>query len=281
LKGVAVIKETDGPLPPLAGDAQRLQQIVSNLLANAVRFTPRGGTARIAAREINGAFELRVADTGAGISAELLPHVFERFRQGETGTMRAYGGLGLGLAIVRHLVELHGGKVRAESEGVGHGATFTVTLPYRTSQAVTKLAVSSLRSAVSDQQSIDLHGRRIVVVDDDPDAREVLREILEDAGATVATSGSARETRGLIDRLRPDVLIADIGMPEEDGYTLIKSVRARESASEHVPAIALTAHARPEDVGRALESGFEIHVAKPVDSSRLLSTIASLLRPAA
>jgi signal transduction histidine kinase/CheY-like chemotaxis protein len=283
LKGVALIKESDGPLAPLAGDAQRLQQIVSNLLANAVRFTPRGGSARISAREVNGAFELRVTDTGVGISPELLPHVFERFRQGETGTMRAHGGLGLGLAIVRHLVELHGGIVRAESEGDDLGATFIVTLPYRSTQAVTKAAaaVSQLRIASSDQLSLDLHGRRIVVVDDDPDAREVLREILEEAGATVATSGSARETRGLMDRIQPDVLIADIGMPEEDGYTLIRSVRAREDGSSRVPAIALTAHARPEDVGRALESGFEIHVAKPVDSVRLLSTIASLLRPAA
>jgi CheY-like chemotaxis protein len=248
---------------------------VWNLLANSVRFTSRGGRIDLTLRQDGASTELRVSDTGIGITGDLLPHVFERFRQGESGTMRAHGGLGLGLAIVRHIVELHGGSVRAESAGTDCGSTFIVTLP-----AVA--AKPALQPAPwPEKVAIDLRGACIVVVDDDPDAREVLRTMLEIAGAKVATSASAHETRALIDRLHPDVLIADIGMPEEDGYALIESVRARETSAHHLPAIALTARARAEDVERALQSGFEIHVAKPVDANRLLTTIAALLHPAA
>jgi CheY-like chemotaxis protein len=226
-------------------------------------------------RQTETATELRVRDTGIGIDANLLPYVFERFRQGDTGTMRAHGGLGLGLAIVRHLVELHGGTVQAASEGVGRGSTFTVQLPSIARRATDMSARQPVEST-----PVSLHGTCILVVDDDPDAREVVREMLEGAGANVATTASARDTRALIDRLHPDVLIADIGMPDEDGYSLIESVRAGERGIR-LPAIALTAHARAEDVERALASGFEVHVAKPVDPSELLSTISTLLGSAA
>ncbi len=277
LKGVTLHKHIEGSVRSVTGDPHRLQQVVWNLLANSVRFTSRGGRVDVTVRQTHAVTEVRVSDTGVGIRADLLPHVFERFRQGESGTMRTHGGLGLGLAIVRHLVELHGGQVHADSAGPDRGSTFLVTLPTPAANAAPQaVAVPS-----DPQSAVDLHGACIVVADDDPDAREVLRTMLELAGANVATSASARETRALIDRLHPDVLIADIGMPEEDGYALIRSLRAKETDAHHLPAIALTAHARSEDVERALQSGFEVHVAKPVDADRLLSTIATLLRPAA
>lgn len=275
LKGVSLNKHVEGEPAMVVGDPHRLQQIVWNLLANAVRFTPRGGRVDVTLRESGATAEVSVSDTGIGIGSDLLPHVFDRFRQGETGTMRAHGGLGLGLAIVRHLVELHGGQVRVESDGPGKGSTFTVALP--TAHLHAPAVVAPSRDA---SPSVDLSGTRILVVDDDPDTREVVQQMLEGAGASVATTASARDTRMLIDRLHPDLLIADIGMPEEDGYALIRSVRARETGPR-LPAIALTAHARAEDVERALESGFQIHVAKPVDSSTLLTTVATLLQTAA
>jgi signal transduction histidine kinase/ActR/RegA family two-component response regulator len=276
LKGVTLYKHVEGAVGTVAADPHRLQQVLWNLLANSVRFTPRGGRVDVTVRQSGAATELRVSDTGIGITADLLPHVFERFRQGESGTMRTHGGLGLGLAIVRQIVELHGGTVQAESAGADCGATFIVTLP-----SVPVTPALQPTAWQFDGAAIDLHGACIVVADDDPDAREVLRTMLEIAGATVATSASARETRALIERLHPDVLIADIGMPGEDGYALIESIRARETSAHHLPAIALTARARTEDVTRALQAGFEVHVAKPVDAGRLLSTIATLLRRAA
>ena len=276
VKGVTIRKHTEGLVGPVAVDSHRLQQVVWNLLANSVRFTPRGGRVDISIRQSGGATELVVSDTGIGITADLLPHVFERFRQGETGTMRTHGGLGLGLAIVRHIVELHGGTVRAESAGADCGSTFIVSLP----SVPAKPALQPMAWQI-EGTSVDLNGACIVVTDDDPDAREVLRMMLELAGASVTTSASAQETRGLIERLHPDVLIADIGMPDEDGYALIRSVRAGETPPQHLPAIALTARARAEDVERALEAGYEVHVAKPVEANRLLTTIATLLRRAA
>ncbi|HJZ71868.1 MAG TPA: ATP-binding protein [Vicinamibacterales bacterium] len=275
LKGVALNRHVEGDVATVVGDPHRLQQIVWNLLANSVRFTTRGGRVDVTLRPVGTTTELSVSDTGIGIAPELLPHVFERFRQGDTGTMRAHGGLGLGLAIVRHLVELHGGTVRAQSDGEGHGSSFTVVLPAAPHRAIDRPAG---RDAPLD---VDLRGTCILVVDDDPDAREVVRAMLEGAGASVATTASARDTRALVDRLRPDVLIADIGMPDEDGYSLMKWLRAQERGERHLPAIALTAHARAEDVERALESGFEIHVAKPIDATELLATVSTLLRPAA
>jgi signal transduction histidine kinase/CheY-like chemotaxis protein len=275
-KGVTLHRHVEGVVGPLTADPHRLQQVVWNLLANSVRFTPRGGRVDVRLRQIGSATEIRVSDSGIGIAPDLLPHVFERFRQGEHGTMRSHGGLGLGLAIVRHIVELHAGTVRAESAGTDCGATFIVSLP----SIPVRPALQSAPWPI-DKGIVDLNGACVLVADDDPDAREVLRTILEISGAQVATAASAAETRALIQRLHPDVLISDIGMPEEDGYALIESVRATESPTHRLPAIALTARARAEDVERALQAGFEIHIAKPVDANRLLATIASLLRPAA
>ena len=275
LKGVSLNRHVEGEVATVVGDAHRLQQVVWNLLANSVRFTARGGRVDVTLRPNGGTTELSVSDTGIGIASELLPHVFERFRQGDTGTMRAHGGLGLGLAIVRHLVELHGGTVRAQSQGEGHGSTFTVVLRAAPHKVIDRPAGAAAT------QDVDLRGTCILVVDDDPDAREVVRAMLEGAGASVATTASARDTRALVDRLHPDVLIADIGMPDEDGYSLMKWLRAQERGERRLPAIALTAHARAEDVERALESGFEIHVAKPIDATELLATVSTLLRPAA
>jgi signal transduction histidine kinase/ActR/RegA family two-component response regulator len=270
-----LVKRVDGPMRMQRGDARRLQQVIWNLLSNAVRFTPAGGRIEISLREVDDQSEIRVTDTGIGIHPDFVPHVFERFRQADSSITRAHGGLGLGLAIVRHLVELHGGTVDAESAGEGHGAAFTVRLPIRTD-------VPAIAQRLDSTGRLDpprsLRGTRVLVVDDDPDAREVLRAMLEDAGATVATTASAIETRAIMGHLRPDLLIADIGMPNEDGYSLIRSVRALESdMTGHVPAIALTAHARAEDIDRAFASGFQIHVAKPVDASQLLSKIATLV----
>ena len=256
-------------------DPRRLQQILWNLLSNAVRFTPPGGTVTVSARAVRDGVEIVVADTGSGIAPEFLPHVFDRFRQGDSSTTRAHGGLGLGLAIVRDLLGLHKGTVRAESAGEDKGTTFTVWLPERGNGAV-----DHPDAALDPQEPPRLAGATVLVVDDDPDARDVMRTILEDAGANVLTSGSAAETRILLRDTRPDLLIADIGMPEEDGYSLIQSIRGLNTDISHVPAIALTAHTRPEDVELALRAGFQIHMAKPIDSVRLVASVASLFETA-
>jgi CheY-like chemotaxis protein len=272
-KNVALRKEIDPAARTTRADARRLQQIIWNLLSNAVRFTPAGGHVEVNVRRADPGFiEIIVTDSGCGIDPGFLPHVFERFRQGDSSTTRTHGGLGLGLAIVHDLVGMHGGTVHADSAGIGQGTTFTVRLP-AAAQKSSDASVSGWK-----QQQPRLTGANVLVVDDDPDAREVLRMILEDAGARVTTTASARETREVFAQLHPDLLIADIGMPGEDGYSLILSIRNQESGSSRVPAIALTAHTRPEDVEHALTAGFQIHLAKPVDSSRLVDSIASLVQ---
>ncbi|MEQ1728856.1 MAG: ATP-binding protein [Vicinamibacterales bacterium] len=269
-KGVSLVKHLSDPDLTMHADARRLQQIAWNLLSNAVRFTPAGGRVEVALRRDGDEVELRVADTGCGIAAEFLPHVFERFRQGDSSTTRAHGGLGLGLAIVRDLVDLHGGTVRADSAGDGQGATFTVRLP----------ATLIQRSAAYPPLQGDLTplvGSCVLVVDDDADTRDMLKAVLEAAGAEVVLCRSARETRALFTRAHPDLLIADIGMPDEDGYSLMASIRDMETGTSHVPAIALTARTRPEDLALALASGFQLHLAKPIDSRRLVESIANLM----
>jgi CheY-like chemotaxis protein len=211
-----------------------------------------------------------VGDTGAGITAELLPHVFDRFRQGD-GT-RAHGGLGLGLALVRHLVEQHGGTVRAESEGEDRGATFTVSLPI---PAIRMQTVPLPRVGVAAGPTLD--GVRVLVVDDEPDAREVMAAVLQERNAEVVAADSAAEALAALDRLLPDVLVCDIGMPNEDGYAFIRRLRAREPRhGGRIPAAALTAYARPEDRAQALLAGFQTHVAKPVEPAELVAVVASL-----
>ncbi len=273
-KGLEIIRRmTPEPLL-IAGDVGRLQQVVGNLLSNAVRFTPAGGRIEVVLANIDETAEIRVTDTGIGISPEFLPRVFERFKQADSSTTRSYGGLGLGLAIARHFVELHGGTIRAESAGEGCGAAFIVRLPCHVAPAVARGLESVRRTSVPPL----LEGTRILVVDDDPDTVAVLKAILTGAGAIVHTTGSADETRELLQLGHPDLIIADIGMPKEDGYSLIRSVRSLESAEvAQVPAIALTAHARPEDAEQAFASGFQMYLAKPVDSAKLLSAVTATL----
>jgi signal transduction histidine kinase/ActR/RegA family two-component response regulator len=258
----------------ITADAGRLQQVMSNLLSNAVRFTPAGGHIDVAVAGAEDGVEMRVADNGIGIAPDFLPHVFERFRQADSSTTRAYGGLGLGLAIARHLVELHGGTIRVASGGPGCGATFVVCLPRRT------VADASQRLEPVHGRLIPplLEGTRILVVDDDPETRRFVRTILEDAGAMVATTSSADQTRAVLRCAQPDVLIADIGLPREDGCSLMRSVRAlAPGKSAGVPAIALSARVRPEDVEEAIASGFHMHLSKPIDPSTLLSAVAATL----
>ncbi len=267
-------------------DASRLQQVVWNLVSNAIKFTPPGGQVLLSARRGESEVVLTVSDDGVGITAEFLPHVFERFRQAESNESRTHGGLGLGLAIVRQLVELHGGKVEACSAGVGRGATFSVCLPL---QAVA-LPVASPPSAnpapmpvaASAPVEANLSGTRILVVDDEADGREMLTRMLQSWGAEVRAAGSAEEAIEALSGETPDLLISDIGMPRVDGYELMRRIRAMQAPERRdVPAIALTAFARGEDAAKARRAGYGVHLPKPVDPSRLLSTIASVLAGAA
>jgi PAS domain S-box-containing protein len=278
LKGVSLQLSAKADAGPVLGDRERLQQVVWNLLSNAVKFTPVGGSVQLDLLRINSHVEIVVTDSGAGIGRDFLPHVFERFRQADGSTTRKHGGLGLGLAIVRHLVELHGGSVRAESEGEGKGSTFTVRLPLllQTPQQVeTRAAVPKATSANVEVPS--LAGLDLLIVDDELDARELLSTMLERCGANVKTAASVREALEYMETWKPDVLIADIGMPVEDGYDLIKKVRARaKEKGGQVPALALTAYARTQDRVRALSSGYQVHLAKPVDRAELAAVIARL-----
>jgi CheY-like chemotaxis protein/two-component sensor histidine kinase len=281
-RGVEIEKRFDEPPALVSGDAERLQQIVWNLLSNAIKFTPKGGRVTVRLERAEDAAQITVADTGKGIEPEFLPYVFERFRQADGTTTRKQGGLGLGLAIVKHLVELHGGEISAESEGVGKGAVFAVRLPLR---ALTEsvpdengaASVLNLNLASGGELSIDLHGLRIVVVDDERDARELLRSLLTTYGAEVTICSSAGEAFEAVRREKPDLLVSDIGMPNEDGYSLIAKIRSLpESEGGKTPAIALTAFARIEDRIRALSQGFQMFVPKPVEPNELIAAIRSL-----
>ena len=260
----------------ILADPDRLQQIVWNLLSNAIKFTPDGGTVRLRLARADSQIEIVVSDSGAGIEPAFLPHVFERFRQAEAGTRRRYGGLGLGLAIVRHLAELHGGTVSAQSDGLGRGATFRVVLPARMPAARTdpdQPVASALQSQPSPAR---LDGISVLVVDDDADARELFESMLANAGATVWVAASAREALRALAARNVDVLLSDIEMPGEDGYALLQQAQAMKGASGLI-AIAITAYARAADRRRALEAGFHWHIAKPVEPADAVSVIASLL----
>jgi len=278
-KGVKLYVSLAPNLGMVMGDRERLQQIVWNLVSNAVKFTPAGGEVNVRLNRINSHLEIGVNDTGAGIHPEFLPHVFDRFRQADGSTTRAHGGLGLGLAIVRHLVELHGGVALADSAGVGKGATFTVRLPLMlpVEPQIHVDVDKSRRLAVVDQPSVGLDGLRVLIVDDEEDARELVSVMLTKSGAAMKCASSSSEAIEIIASWRPDVLIADIGMPVEDGYGLIKRVRAlpRESGGQ-TPALALTAYARTEDRVRALSAGYQVHLSKPVDRVELAAVVASL-----
>jgi CheY-like chemotaxis protein len=259
---------------------------VWNLLANAIKFTHQGGTVEVRLERINSHIEIVVSDTGEGISPEFLPHVFERFRQADASSSRQKGGLGLGLAIVRHLVDLHGGGVSADSPGKGHGSTFTVRLPMRPVQAP-RDDEPRVHAGADDSRALrplrggpDLGGVRVLVVDDEPDAREILREVLERCGAQVQDAPSAARALELVKEWRPTVIVSDIGMPGEDGYALIRQVREWEKTTGvWTPAIALTAYARSEERLTALIAGYQIHVAKPIDPLELAIVVAGVVQP--
>jgi signal transduction histidine kinase len=273
----------DHSVAAVSGDANRLQQVVWNLLSNAIKFTPTHGRVEVRLARVESTASITVTDSGEGIGGEFLPFVFDRFRQADSTFSRQHGGLGLGLAIVRHLVEMHGGFVSADSAGKGKGSTFTVSLPLlaagRNRGSHIESSVNELRSA--HEQRADLSGVSVMIVDDERDARDVLVAILELRGAKVIAAASAAEA---VERLTkngsmPDVLVSDIGMPAEDGFELISKVRAMgpERGGE-IPAIALTAYARDEDRARVLAAGFQRHVAKPVEPSNLAQAVASLAR---
>lgn len=258
----------------------RLQQIVWNLLSNAVKFTPRGGQVTVRLKREYSGVVIIVSDTGEGISAEFLPFIFDRFRQAESTTKRQHGGLGLGLAIVRHLVEAHGGTIRASSKGVGKGATFTVTFPLL---ALHRDGIDAERafvpagSAISAPPAI-LKALRVLVVDDEADARELLTIALTQSGAEVRAAATVRAALDILGQWKPNVMVSDIGMPGEDGYDLIRTVRALESErGGTIPALALTGYASAEDAERARVAGYETHMAKPVAPSDLVMAVASLV----
>jgi signal transduction histidine kinase/ActR/RegA family two-component response regulator len=267
---------------PVSGDTDRLQQVVWNLVSNAIKFTPKGGRVQVLLARVNSHVEITVSDSGRGIDAEFLPHVFDRFRQADGSTTRVQGGLGLGLSIVRQLVELHGGSVSVESAGAGKGATFVVQLPSMVTRRSEENGSERRRHPTAGGDgSFDcppsLTGLRILVVDDESDTRELLCKVLEGCGSEVATAGSAEEALKTFIDWNPDVLISDIGMPGEDGYELIGKLRAMDvGIAGRIPAIALTAYARVEDRVRALNAGFQVHIPKPIEPAELIAVVASL-----
>jgi CheY-like chemotaxis protein len=278
-KNIHLAADMDDLMGTLSGDPERLQQVIWNLLSNAIKFTPEGGRVEIRSRWIDSSIEIVVADTGQGISGDFLPYIFERFRQADVSTTRAHGGLGLGLAIVRHLIEIHGGTVRAESPGRGKGATFTVRLPGSVSRAGITASSNEpeVRQRASTADAEILKGLRILVVDDDSDGREVLAVQLAQQGATTSVSPSADDALRKLDTFKPDIIVADIGMPGEDGYSLIRKVRNRPlDDSKLTPAVALTAFAGDGNRQRALDAGYQKHISKPADLEELTLTIASL-----
>jgi PAS domain S-box-containing protein len=280
-KNVRIQSLIDPRIGPISGDPARLQQVMWNLLSNAVKFTPKGGRVQVRLERINSHIEIVVSDTGIGIDEEFLPYVFDRFRQADSGSTRRAGGLGLGLAIVKHLVEMHGGSVHAHSAGEDKGSTFTVKLPM---MIVNPSAAQSREHPLAErrnplQQLADLAGVRVLAVDDDADALGLLKDVLEAAGAKVSTAASALDALDAIGGFKPDAVVADIGMPDMDGFELIRRIRALDDPKlRDVPAAALTAFARSEDRTKALQSGFEMHLAKPVDPGELVASVATLVR---
>ncbi|HEX5751576.1 MAG TPA: ATP-binding protein [Archangium sp.] len=280
-RNVQLEPQLEAGVGSVQGDAQRLQQVAWNLLTNAIKFTPDGGQVTARLRCVEGHVELQVTDSGKGIDPAFLPHVFERFRQGDGSSTRRYGGLGLGLAIVRHLVELHGGTVQAHSEGEGRGSTFTMRLPLiaaRPPEGASPGISSMLPDPSLAAYLPDLSGVRVLVVDDEQGTRELLRALLEERGAVVSSASSAAEALEQLQRAPPDLLVSDIGMPDADGYTFIRQVRALPPArGGQVPAAALTAYTRLEDRTRALSAGFHVYVPKPVDPIELVMALANLI----
>jgi signal transduction histidine kinase len=277
-KSVSLATSLDYAPLIVLGDAARLRQVIGNLLSNALKFTPKGGSIHIATLRVGDEARLLVRDTGQGIEADLLPHMFERFRQGDSSTTRAHGGLGLGLTIAKHLVERHCGTLTASSPGVGLGATFTATLP-ATPAGDPSGDPGCAREATDDELAPRLSGVRVVVVDDEPDTAELIGEMLRAEGATVVLATSSQQALGILAGAPFDVLLSDISMPHEDGYTLLRKARALlATTGRAIPAAALTAHSGAEDVARCLSAGFDAHVGKPLDLDRLVATVVRLTR---
>jgi PAS domain S-box-containing protein len=279
-KEIQIKKEMDPRVRIIAGDSDRLQQVIWNLLSNAAKFTPAGGQIELYLRQISNNIQIQVSDTGPGIDPTFLPFVFERFRQADGSTTRTHGGLGLGLAIVRHLVELHGGSIKAENRNEGQGGVLTVSLPLPTGE----LRIEDVPGAfASDAEALpetpDLTGVRILVVDDEADALDLITIDLAACGAKVTAFANAAEALRALEQSQFDLLISDIGMPDQDGYELIRRVRAAEAGSQSrkLPAVALTAYARVQDRLRALIAGYDTHVAKPLESGELVTVVASLV----
>jgi signal transduction histidine kinase/ActR/RegA family two-component response regulator len=276
-KGIQIETEFDAQPAMVSGDSNRLQQVVWNLLSNAVKFTPSGGWVRVAVQHADSCIEIKVADNGQGIGPDFLPFVFDRFRQADSTTTRQHGGLGLGLAIARHLVEIHGGTVLAESAGEHEGATFTVRLP-AVSSVMTRPRDDSLQFEMFAECPTALTGLHILLIDDDGDTLEMIAAALTSRDAKVTAALSADEAIARIKESRPDVIISDIAMPGEDGYALLRRIRALDSDQARlIPAIAITAYAREEDRQRALSSGFQDYLTKPVELAQLISIISNLV----
>jgi signal transduction histidine kinase/ActR/RegA family two-component response regulator len=276
-KGIQIETEFDAQPAMVSGDSNRLQQVVWNLLSNAVKFTPSGGWVRVAVQHADSCIEIKVADNGQGIGPDFLPFVFDRFRQADSTTTRQHGGLGLGLAIARHLVEIHGGTVLAESAGEHEGATFTVRLP-AVSSVMTRPRDDSLQFEMFAECPAALAGLHILLIDDDGDTLEMVAAALTSRDAKVTAALSADEAIARIKESRPDVIVSDIAMPGEDGYALLVRIRALDSDHARlIPAIAITAYAREEDRQRALSSGFQDYLTKPVELAQLISIISNLV----
>ena len=276
-KSVRIVKVLD-PVQPISGDPARLQQVLWNLLANAIKFTPKGGRVNIVLERVNSHVEIIVSDTGEGIAPEFIPYVFDRFRQQDASQTRRHGGLGLGLSIVKNLVELHGGSVRAQSEGQGRGATFTIILPL----GPLRQGDSARRHPGAAQETrclvnVELDGVRVLVVDDERDSLELVRRLLKECKADVLLASSAEDGLRLVRENAPDVIVSDIGMPGKDGLEMMRELRARTAAKHaRIPAIALTAFARSEDRTRAMLAGYQVHLSKPVEPQELLAAVANL-----
>ena len=277
-KGIRLQKILDPMAGPVSGDPNRLQQVVWNLLSNAIKFTPKGGKVEVLLARVNSHLEVTVTDSGQGISADFLPYVFDRFRQADASSTRTYSGLGLGLSIVKQLVELHGGNVQAKSDGDNTGSTFIVRLPLapvRTGES--REHPTAMRLSAVDGEHIPLDGVMVLVVDDEADARELIKQVLIQCGAAVLTASSADEGLKLLQSQRPNVVISDIGMPDTDGYQFMRDLRRIGAVKGgNTPAIALTAFARSEDRTRAMVAGYQIHISKPIEPQELIATVASL-----
>jgi len=276
-KQIALSKKVPPQAPLIMGDSNRLQQVFRNLLSNSIKFTPSGGKVEVVVGHSSLFLEVRIIDSGMGISPEFMPYVFDRFRQADASLTREHGGLGLGLAIVKQLVELHGGTVRAESAGTGRGSSFIVSLPLATVEENLGKALYANERDIANESAPSFAGLKILVVDDELDARELVKRILGGRGADIMTAASGAEGLEMVKTKKPDLIVCDIGMPGKNGYEFIREVRDLQMEdATYTPAIALTAFAHPDDTSKALDAGYQRHLTKPVDSFQLITVIGEL-----